>query len=131
MDKFSKRIKKLKDRVQNLLVIGDAWGNLPELAKNFDSIFIIGNQDRNYRAKNAVYREDFENISHIHGIDVILINLDQENSVKELLPVIKRSNPVILIQGPLIISKENQTFLKSHHYVIVEIHKSYFQWKLR
>ena len=131
MSKFAKRIKKLNKKCRNVLVVGNAWGNLTELVENFNSIFLIDDQKRIVRAKNVIYRENFDNISHIYDVDIILINLDHENRIAELLPVIKRSNPVIVTEGPEIISKENQKFLKSHHYEIVEIHKTYFQWKLR
>ncbi len=131
MSKFAKRIKKLNKKARNVLVVGDAWGNLPEMVENFNSIFLIDDHKRIFRSKNVIYRENFDNISHIYDVDIILLNLDHENRLPEILPVIKRCNPIIVIEGPEIISKENQKFLKSHHYEIVEIHKTYFQWKLR
>ena len=130
MSKFAKRIKKLNKKCRNILVVGNAWGNLQEISENFNNIFLIDDQKRILRAKNIIYRENYDNLNHINDIDIILLDLDHENHLSELLPVFKRWSSIILIQGPDLISKENQKFLKSHHYQIVEIHKNYFQWKL-
>lgn len=131
MSKFAKRIKKLNKKARNLLVVGNAWGNMNDLLESYATIFHIDDQQRIVRAKNVVYRENFDNIHLLQDVDLAIIDLDHQNHLSELLPVFKRWSSLILLQGPEIISKENQQFLKSHNYQIVEIHKSYFQWKLR
>ena len=131
MSKFAKRIKKLNKKCRNILVVDHAWGNLQEISENFNNIFLIDDQKRILRAKNIIYRENYDNLNHINDIDTVLVDLDHENHLSELLPVFKRWNSLILIEGPDLISKENQKFFKSHHYQIVEIHKTYYQWKLK
>lgn len=131
MSKFAKRIKKLNKKARNVLILGNAWGNIQDLTENFSTIFLIDDHRRILRGRNVVFREDFNNIHLISDIDVILVDLDHQNYLKELIPVLKRWNSIVLTEGKELISKENQTFLKSHNYQIVEINKSYFQWKLR
>lgn len=131
MSKFAKRIKKINKKARNLLVVGNAWGNMNDLLESYNTIFHIDNQHRIIKAKNVVYRENFDNIHLLQDIDLAIIDFDHQNHLSDLLPVFKRWSSLILLQGPEIISKENQQFLKSHNYQIVEIHKTYFQWKLR
>lgn len=131
MSKFAKRIKKLNKKSRNILVAGSAWGNLSELTDSFGTIFLIDDKKRILRSKNIVYRENFDNISHLYDVDVVLIDLDHENHITELLPLLKRWNSLIVIEGPALISQENQRFLKSHNYQIVDVYKNYYVWKLR
>jgi len=131
MSKFAKRIKKLNKKARNVLVVGNAWGNVQEIIDSYNTIFLVDNHQRVIRARNIVYRENFDNIHSLHDVDVILLDLDHQNHLVDLLPLFKRWSSLIIIEGPELISKENQTFLKAHNYQIVEIHKTYFQWKLR
>jgi len=129
MSKFAKRIKKLNKKCRNILVVGNAWGNLQELSENFSSVFLIDDQKRVLRAKNIIFRENYSNLNYINDIDIILIDRDHEMHLAELFPVFKRWNSFVLFEGPELISKENQKFLKSHHYQIVDIQKRYYVWK--
>lgn len=131
MSKFAKRIKKLNKKARNVLVVGNAWGNVQEIIDSYNTIFLVDDHQRIIRARNIVYRENFDNIHSLHDVDVILLDLDHQNHLVDLLPLFKRWSSLIIIEGPELISKENQTFLKAHNYQIVEIHKTYFQWKLR
>jgi len=131
MSKFAKRIKKLNKKARNVLVVGNAWGNVQEIIDSYNTIFLVDNHRRIIRARNIVYRENFDNIHSLHDVDLILLDLDHQNHLVDLLPLFKRWSSLIIIEGPELISKENQNFLKSHNYQIVEIHKTYFQWKLR
>lgn len=131
MSKFAKRIKKLHRKARNVLVVGHAWGNIEDLVDFFHTVFHIDDQKRIFKSRNVVYRENFDNIHLLQDVDTILIDLDHQNHIAELFPVFNRYHSLLIIQGPDLISKENQVFLKSHNYQIVEIHKTYFQWKLK
>ncbi len=131
MSKFAKRLKKLNKKARNVLVVGNAWGNIQELSESYNTIFLVDDQQRKVRGRNIVYRENFDNIHLLYDVDIILIDIDHQNHISELYQLFKRWDSLIIIQGPELISKENQNFLKSHNYQIVEIHKTYYQWKLR
>jgi len=121
MSKFAKRIKKLNKKARNVLVVGNAWGNVQEIIDSYNTIFLVDDHQRVIRARNIVYRENFDNIHSLHDVDVILLDLDHQNHLVDLLPLFKRWSSLIIIEGPELISKENQTFLKAHNYQIVEI----------
>lgn len=131
MSKFAKRIKKLNKKARNVLVLGNAWDHVSEIIDSFNTLFLIDDKKRVLRGRNVVSREDYNNIHLVTDVDLILIDLDHQNHLAELLPVIKRYNPIILTEGRDVITKDNQNFLKSHNYQIVEINKTYYQWKLR
>ncbi len=131
MSKFAKRLKKLNKKARNILVVGNAWGNVQELAEFYNTVFLVDDQQRMVRGRNIVYRENFDNIHLLYDVDIVLFDIDHQNHISELFQVFKRWDSLIIIQGPELITKENQNFLKSHNYQIVEIHKTYYQWKLR
>jgi len=62
MSKFAKRIKKLHRKARNVLVVGNAWGNIEDLVDFFHTVFHIDDQQRIFKGRNVVYRENFDNI---------------------------------------------------------------------
>lgn len=131
MNKFARKLKKLNKHARNILIVGNACGSIEELVDYFRTIFLIDDKKRIFRAKNVVYRENFDNIHLIDNVDIILVDLDHENRLVDLTPVFKRWNPVIVLEGPDLISKENQKFLKSNNYQIVDIYKRLYVWNLK
>ncbi len=131
MSKFAKRIRKLNKHARNLLVLGSAWGNIVELLDSYSSIFLIDNQKRIIKSKNIIFRENFDNLSQLHDVDIILVDLDHQNHLPELIPIFQRWSSLIIIEGPEIITEEMQKFLKSHRYQIIEIYKNHYVWKLK
>lgn len=131
MSKFVKRIRKLNKASRNVLIVGQAWGNLQDVVESFSSIFLIDDQKRIIRAKNVIYRENFDNVSQLQDVDLILLDLDHENHINNILPILKRWTSILIIEGPGLISKENQNFLKTHRYEIVEVQKRHYVWKCR
>jgi len=131
MSKFVKRIKKLNKAARNVLIVGQGWGNLQDVIDSYSSIFLIDDENRLVRAKNVVYRENFDNLNQLQDVDLVLLDLDHENHIKDFIILLQRWSPILLIEGPELISKENQKLLKSNRYEIVEVQKRYYVWKCK
>jgi hypothetical protein len=58
-----------------------------------------------------------------------MLDLKQQHTIPELIQVWRRTNPIIIIQGPELISTDYQKLLKVDHYAIVEVAKGYYVWK--
>lgn len=131
MSKFVKRIKKLNKAARNVLIVGQGWGNLQDVIDSYSSIFLIDDEKRLVRAKNLIYREDFNNLNQLQDVDLVLLDLDHENHINDVIILLKRWSSILLIEGPELISKENQKLLKSNRYEIVEVQKRYYVWKCK
>lgn len=131
MSKFVKRIKKLNKAARNVLIVGQGWGNLQDVIDSYSSIFLIDDENRLVRAKNVVYRENFDNLNQLQDVDLVLLDLDHENHINDFIILLQRWSSILLIEGPELISKENQKLLKSNRYEIVEVQKRYYVWKCK
>jgi hypothetical protein len=129
MTKFSKRMRKLDKRTRNVLVIGTAFEQLEDLLEAFATVFVINDTNPRLQKRNVVYREDFNNIGVLTDVDLIMLDLKQQHTIPELIQVWRRTNPIIIIQGPELISTDYQKLLKVDHYAIVEVAKGYYVWK--
>jgi hypothetical protein len=127
--KFSKRLKKSNKQARNILVLGTALGNLEDLLDTFDTVFVVNELEPRIRKRNAVYRENFDNIHLLTDIDFIIVDFNQEKFIPELTQIWRRTAPTIIIQGPELISAECQKILKADHYAIREVAKGYYVWK--
>jgi len=129
MTKFAKRMRKFDKKARNVLVIGTALGNLEDLLETFNTVFVVNDSSPRLQKRNIVYRENFDNIQSITDVDLIIIDVDRADSVPELIQLWRRTNPIIVMQGPDLILPEYQKILKADHYEIKEVAKGYYVWK--
>jgi hypothetical protein len=129
MTKFSKRMKKANRKARNVLVVGTALGNLEDLLEAFNTVFVVNGTLPRIQKRNVVYRENFDNIHLVSDVDLIIIDFLHEKFIPELQQIWRRTQPIIIIEGPELISKECQKLLKSDHYAIREVAKNYHVWK--
>ena len=129
MTKFSKRMKKANRKARNVLAVGTALGNLEDLLEAFNTVFVVNGTMPRIQKRNVVYRENFDNIHLVSDVDLIIIDFLHEKFIPELQQIWRRTQPIIIIEGPELISKECQKLLKSDHYAIREVAKNYYVWK--
>jgi hypothetical protein len=126
MSKYSKRISKLVKNPRNALVLGSAFGFLNELVGLFSTIFVLNEDPNRLRHKTIVYRDS---IDLIQDIDIILVDLDYFDQIKNLHTIWRKTNPVILLQGSSFSNKKIQKLLNSENYVGMEQTNHYIIWK--
>jgi len=131
MGKFSKRIKKISQHVRYGLVIGSGFGNLEDLLESTDTIFIVYPKEPLIKAKNLIYRENLETIHTLYDIDFVLIDADQTNLVRELIPLWKRNRCLLIIEGDPSNSSEQVKFLRKERFQVVDYTKKYHIWKIQ
>ena len=68
MSKFQKRLKKLSDKTENCLVVGKGFGHLSDFIEIYKTVFVVDNQRPDIKAKNIVYRDNFDETSHMTDI---------------------------------------------------------------
>ena len=129
MNKFIKRISKSKKNIRNILVVGTGWEKLPNLCDVFPSVFIISTGPQDFRRKNLIYKESFDQIETLPDIDAIVIDRDQDMHVSKLLPLLNKYQSVILVQGIELFAKPEYKFLKTHGYAVVEMFGDSHLWK--
>ena len=129
MNKFIKRISKSKKNIRNILVVGTGWEKLPNLCDVFPSVFIISTGPQDFRRKNLIYKESFDQIETLPDIDAIVIDRDQDLHVSKLLPLLNKYQSVILVQGIELFAKPEYKFLKTHGYAVTEMFGDSHLWK--
>ena len=129
MNKFIKRISKSKKNIRNILVVGTGWEKLPNLCDVFPSVFIISTGPQDFRRKNLIYKESFDQIETLPDIDAIIMDRDQDIHVSKLLSLLNKYQSVILVQGIELFAKPEYKFLKTHGYAVVEMFGDSHLWK--
>ena len=129
MNKFIKRISKSKKNIRNILVVGTGWEKLPNLCDGFASVFVISTGLHDFRRKNLIYKESFDQIETLPDIDAIVIDRDQDVHVSKLLPLLNKYQSIILVQGVELFSKPEYKFLKTHGYAVTEMFGDSHLWK--
>ena len=129
MNKFIKRISKSKKNIRNILVVGTGWEKLPNLCDGFASVFVISTGPQDFRRKNLIYKESFDQVETLPDIDAIVIDRDQDIHVSKLLSLLNKYQSVILVQGVELFSKPEYKFLKTHGYAVTEMFGDSHLWK--
>lgn len=129
MNKFIKRISKSKKNIRNILVVGTGWGKLPNLCDVFPSVFIISTEAQDFRRKNLIYKENFDQINLLPDIDAIIIDRNQDIHVPKLLPLLQKYQSIILVEGVELFNKPEYKLLKTHGYAVTEMFGDSHLWK--
>ena len=106
MSKFEKRLKKSTKDTNNALVVGSAFGYLENLLSMYQSVFVIDNTKPNIKAKNLIYREDFNHLNNIVDVGVIFFDLDKISLLENVKEFWKRNNSYVIIEGNDSITRE-------------------------
>lgn len=106
MNKLQKRLRKLDKNQINAVVIGTAFGNLENVLEIYKTVFVIDENLPSVKAKNLVYKENFDNLNAITEVSAIFFDLnrlDQFTMVKEFW---QRNCSKIMIEGDEPIGRE-------------------------
>jgi vacuolar-type H+-ATPase subunit F/Vma7 len=131
MSKHAKRIKKINKSPKNALVMGSAFGHLKEYIDAFLTVFVYTKDETRIRDKRVVYRNTLDSLTQIADIDIVFVDREYFEDIRNIFSVWRKSSPVILTQGTTFTEKALQKFLNSEHYYAVEVTKEYMIWKTK
>lgn len=130
MSKFAKRITKLVKEPESALVLGTGFGQLEEIVKIFDTVFVVGPVPPEFRAKNLIYRQDFHEIGQIGNPTAILVDNIQLHNLNQCVSLWARARPFILIEGNELVDREKTKLLWNFHYRPIEQLGFFHAWKM-
>jgi hypothetical protein len=131
MSKFQKRLSKLLINCENAVVIGHGFGYLSEIIDMFKTVFVIGEYVPAIKSKKLVYRENFDNLSQISEVSVILFDLAEVSRLEEVSPIWHRTKAVVVIEGNEPIDRTLSTSLYASSYECTGLYKTFHTWELK
>ena len=129
MNKFEKRLTKIAGNTQNAVVIGQAFGELETVLNIFKTVFIFSLDATKVKAKNLVYRENFNDLNPLTDISAILIDLDQLQHLENISQIWNKNKCVVLIQGNDPIGREFSAALYRDNFRCTDQQGVYHVWK--
>ena len=132
MSKFLKRLKKSGARdLTNIIVLGSAFGNLQLLLETSNNVFALSSADYGERARNLIYRENFNEIMLYPEINAVFVDRKHIYDLGNPKPILVRYTPAIFIEGENFLSREESTPIGLIGYKVVEIFKGIQTWKIK
>jgi hypothetical protein len=129
MNKFKKRLTKIIGRPQNAAVVGQGFGQLSSILETFDTVFIFSWNQPNLRARNLVFRENFNDMNSLHDISAIFIDLDQLQHLENMSQIWHKNKCSVLIEGTDPIGRNLSGPLYRDHFRCIDQQESYHIWK--
>jgi hypothetical protein len=99
MAKFAKRLRKLSGYTENALVVGKAFGNLDQLLEIYTNVFVVDEDSPSVKAKNLIYKENFDDLNVLTQVGAIFIDLDKIDKLDILEDFWQRHKSTIFVEG--------------------------------
>ena len=99
MAKFAKRLRKLSSYTENALVVGKAFGNLDQLLEIYINVFVIDDSPPSAKARNLIYKENFDDLNVLTQVGAIFIDLDKIDKLDILEDFWQRHRSTIFVEG--------------------------------
>jgi len=105
MNKIEKRLRKISKSYNNALVLGTAFENLEKVLKIYSTVFVI-NEFPAIKAKNLIYRENFDHLDNIIQVSTVFFDLNKLQYLKDLKDCWQRNDSIVIIEGNEPIGRE-------------------------
>jgi hypothetical protein len=99
MAEIKKKLRKLSKIQGNALVLGTAFGNIENILTIYNTVFVIDENVPTVKAKNLVYKENFNYLNTITEVSAIFVDLDRLDRVDAVRDCWQRNNSKIIIEG--------------------------------
>jgi hypothetical protein len=129
MNKFKKRLTKIIGRPQNAVVVGQGFGQLASILETFNTVLIFSWDYPNLRAKNLVFRENFNDLNPLHDVTAIFIDLDQTQHLENMSKRWQKYKCTVLIEGNDPIGRNLSVALYRDHFRCIDQQGIYHVWK--
>lgn len=131
MNKITKRLRKLVKSPENAVVVGQGFGHLDIMLNLFKTIFIFSWDAPKVKAKNLIFRENFDDLSPLSEVSMVFVDLNQLQHLEKIIPVCIRHNSLIIVEGNDVIGRDLSKILYINNYRAVDQHGFYHVWKLQ
>lgn len=129
MSKFKKRLSKASRSCDNILVIGSGLGNLEDILEIYKNVFVISEKNPGIKAKNLIYRENFDSLNLLSEINTIIIDLDQIHLLNQVQHVWQRDKSLVIVQGDDPIDRSLSKPLYDSHWGCTSLHGYFHVWE--
>lgn len=106
MNKFQKRLMKISRVDCSALVLGSAFGQLAQILDIFNSVFVVEAAVPAIKAKNLIYKEDFDRLASISDIGMILVDLTHVAQLAQIQSVWQKNLAKVCVEGDDRIDKQ-------------------------
>lgn len=131
MSKLAKRLRKLVKSPENAVILGQGFGHLDIVLELFKTIFIFSWDSPQIKAKNLVFRENFNDLAPLAEVSMVFVDLDQLHHLEKIMPVCLKCRSLIIIEGNEVIGRDLSKILYANNYRAVDQHGFYHVWKLQ
>jgi hypothetical protein len=129
MNKFKKRLTKTIGNTQNAVVVGHGFGRLLSILETFNTVFIFSWDPPNLKAKNLIFRENFNDLNPLHDVSAIFIDLDQTQHLEIISQIWHKNKCTVLIEGNDPIGRTLSGPLYRDHFRCTDQQGIYHIWK--
>ncbi len=129
MTKFQKRLGKVGKYFNHAVVVGQGFGNLDELLEIFRTVFIINGYKTGKKAKNLIYRENFEDLDHINNINFVFFDLSEIQHLEKLKDCWVRNDSLVIIEGNDPIEREFSNPLYKTRWGCTSLQGTFHVWE--
>jgi hypothetical protein len=129
MSKTVTRLRKVKKDYRNIVVIGDDFSDIDDLAGYVKTIFVIGLSKDPIKKKNIIYLENYSFLNSVPDIDLVMLSKDKTHDVKYFQNSLIKWKPIIFMNSRSLITTEEAEPLKKIKYFMIENHKNTYIWK--
>ena len=106
MAEIKKKLRKLSKIQGNALVLGAAFGNIETILPIYDTVFVIDENIPTAKAKNLIYKENFNYLNTITEVSAIFVDLNRLDRFDTVRDFWQRNNSKIIIEGNEPIGRE-------------------------
>ncbi len=132
MAKFNKRVSKTsKKSLQNALVIGEGFGYLENILQMFGTVFLINEKYPTRRARNLVYKENYDDLHLLIDVSHIFVDLKKITDISLVAPVFNRWKSLVLIEGDVIPNKEFTASLLHNGWKCYKLDGLFHTWEFK
>ena len=131
MSKLIKRLRKLIKTPENAVVLGQGFGHMDIILNLFNTIFIFSWDKPTLKAKNLIFRENFDDLSPLDHVSMVFVDLNQLQHLEKIMPLCIRYRSLIIVEGNEVIGRDLSKVLYANNYRAVDQHGFYHVWKLQ
>ena len=132
MSKFKKRISKVSSKsLQNALVVGEGFGFLRDITEMFDTVFIVNQSRPMFKARNLVYKENYDDLNLLVDVSHVFFDLSKLNDINLVSQVFLRWKSLVIIQGNDLPNKEMTQPLLNAGYKCYRLDGIFHPWELK
>jgi hypothetical protein len=131
MSKLTKRLRKLVKNPENAIVVGQGFGQLDIMLNLFKTIFIFSWNAPKLKAKNLIFRENFNDLNPMSEISMVFFDRDQVHHLETMMAMCVKNKSVIVIEGNDVIGRNLSLPLYTNNYRAVDQQEFYHVWKLQ